>query len=653
MTENEDLTRRQGPVANASASHNHAGSGTPPAVPAPSADAVLTGIVDKGAKSGQGTIGSIAALGALVRTMLQVARWRLGWTIALIMLLSLTEGVGVALLFPTLEAAGFSLENQGKAGHYAKVVGAAFNAVGLPPSLLLLLSLYVAVIAARTLIDRARNVSDSMVHRRVEDVMRRRLYSAISNANWLFITRNRFSDFNHALTAEMERVTTAASFLTLLVANLVMAVLYVGLALALSVPMTLMVLSFGVLLTLALYRRTHKLEELGDEVARHTNRLFAAASEHLQGLKTVKTYNAQKSDFEIFSKVSGQIARTYIETEREQAALSLWFELGSALTLGVVLYVAITVLAVPPAVILILVLLFARVMPRFQSSHYYYRTLVNALPSFVNVCALEQRCLAAAEAPARTQAAFAFVREIRLERVSFTYREDTRPALHGVDMVIPAGKITAIVGPSGAGKSTIADLVLGLIQPAKGRITIDETALNPGGVHAWRNQLGYVAQETALFNLSVRENLLWARPDASEAELNEALGLAAADEFTRTLAQGLDTVVGERGALLSQGERQRLAIARALLRRPELLVLDEATNSLDYENEARVLDAIDKLRPEMTVLIIAHRLSTIRWADLIYVIEDGTVVESGGWDELNVRSDGHFRALCAAQKLVA
>jgi len=653
MTENEDSTRRPGPVANAPASYNLAASDTPPAVPAPRGDTVLTGILDNGAKSGQGAIGSIVALGALVRTMVQVARWRLGWTIALIMLFSLTEGVGVALLFPTLEAAGFSLENQGKAGHYAKVVSAAFSAVGLPPNLLLLLSLYVAVIAARTLIDRARNVSDSMVHRRVEDVMRRRLYSAISSANWLFITRNRFSDFNHALTAEMERVTTASSFLTLLVANLVMGVLYVGLALALSVPMTLMVLGFGVLLTLALYRRTHKLEELGAQVARYTNRLYAAASEHLQGLKTVKTYNAQKSDFEIFSKVSGQIARTYIETEREQAAVSSWFELGSALTLGVVLYFAITVLAVPPAVILILVLLFARVMPRFQSSHYYYRTLVNALPSFMNVCALERRCLAAAEALAQTQETFAFVREIRLERVSFTYREDARPALHGVDMVIPVGKITAIVGPSGAGKSTIADLVLGLIQPANGRIMIDEIALNPGGAHAWRNRLGYVAQETALFNLSVRENLLWARPDASEAELNEVLRLAAADEFTRTLAQGLDTVVGERGALLSQGERQRLAIARALLRRPELLVLDEATNSLDYENETRVLDAIDKLRPEMTVLIIAHRLSTIRWADLIYVIEDGTVVESGGWDELNVRCDGHFRALCAAQKLVA
>ena len=121
----------------------------------------------------------------------------------------------------------------------------------------------------------------------------------------------------------------------------------------------------------------------------------------------------------------------------------------------------------------------------------------------------------------------------------------------------------------------------------------------------------------------------------------------------RALPQGLDTMVGERGTLLSQGERQRIALARALLRRPGLLILDEATNSLDYDNEARVLGAIEALRGGLTVVIVAHRLSAIRWADLIYVLEDGTVVESGGWDELNERRDGRFRALCEAHRLVA
>jgi ATP-binding cassette, subfamily C, bacterial len=156
-----------------------------------------------------------------------------------------------------------------------------------------------------------------------------------------------------------------------------------------------------------------------------------------------------------------------------------------------------------------------------------------------------------------------------------------------------------------------------------------------------------------LFRLTVRENLLWACPTATEDDLAEALRMAAADEFVRALPQGLDTMLGERGATLSQGERQRLALARAILRRPALLILDEATNSLDYDNEARVLGAIDALRGELTVLMIAHRLSAIRWADLIYVLEEGAVVESGGWDELNERRGGRFRALCEAHRLVA
>ncbi|HEX3409981.1 MAG TPA: ATP-binding cassette domain-containing protein, partial [Candidatus Binataceae bacterium] len=227
------------------------------------------------------------------------------------------------------------------------------------------------------------------------------------------------------------------------------------------------------------------------------------------------------------------------------------------------------------------------------------------------------------------------------------------PALRAINLTIPAGRITAIVGPSGAGKSTVADLVMGLFPPDSGRVTIDGTPLVPGAARAWRECIGYVANETALFHLSVRENLLWARPGASEAELLDVLRLAAADEFVRALPRGLETVVGERGAMLSQGERQRIALARALLRRPELLILDEATNSLDYDNEARVLGAIEALSGEVTVLMIAHRLSAIRWADLIYVIEEGVVVESGRWDELNERRDGRFRALCEAHRLVA
>jgi len=192
-----------------------------------------------------------------------------------------------------------------------------------------------------------------------------------------------------------------------------------------------------------------------------------------------------------------------------------------------------------------------------------------------------------------------------------------------------------------------------LLEPTDGEISVDDARLDSATRRGWRTQLGYVGPDTALFNLSIRDNLLWARPDASEAELTQALRASSAEEFVRALPDGLDTIVGDRGAMLSQGERQRLAIARALLRKPALLVLDEATNNLDFENEARVLGGIAGHARGMTILIIAHRPSTIRWADLIYVIEDGKVAESGRWEDLASNGSGRFRALCVAQRQVA
>lgn len=594
-----------------------------------------------------------AKLGTFARTLIEVGRWRLAWTLGLIVLLPLTEGLGVALLLPTLEATGMKLDDQGAAGHYARLIDRGFAALGIHPALMTLLALYVGVFAARSILNRNRSVSAWLVQQKLEDTLRRRLYSAIARANWLFIVRSRFSDFTHALTAELGRVTDAAATAILLAAELASAVLYLALALALSWPMTVMVTIAGALLAMALRGRTRRLETQGIELSAHTNRLFAAASEHLSNLKTAKTYGAEERDYEIFAAISRNIAATRVASATELVAAGTWFEIGGALLLIPILYTAIHVLGLPSAELLILLALFWRLMPRFQMSHHYYRDVVYYLPSFANVMALEQRCLAASEPQPALNRAPAFAREVRLEDVAFAYRPESGATVHGVALAIRAGQITAIVGPSGVGKSTVADLVMGLMEPSSGRITLDGVTLEANNTRGWRERIGYVAQETPLFHLSVRENLLWARPGALEAEMWRALELAAAAEFVRGLPAGIDTVVGDRGLILSQGERQRVALARALLRRPALLILDEATNSLDYDNESKVLGAIEALRGELTVLIIAHRLSAIRWADMIYVMEDGTIVESGGWEELNARREGRFRALCDAQRLVA
>ena len=336
---------------------------------------------------------------------------------------------------------------------------------------------------------------------------------------------------------------------------------------------------------------------------------------------------------------------------RQQAIAATWFELGSVMILAVVLYVSIRVLVVPPASILILLLLFARVMPRIMTGQHHYRAFVNSLPSFANLLNIEARCAAAAEPAAHPHDRMSLTRELAAEHISFTYSEGRVAAVKDLSLVIPAGKVVALVGPSGAGKSTIADILMGLVLPDSGTLRLDGRPLGPEGVRGWRDRIGYVAPDTFLFHDTIRANLKWARPDASEDEMLAALRQASVLDFVAGLKDGLDTVVGDRGMMVSQGERQRLALARAFLRRPSMLILDEATNSLDSENEGRVLDAIESRRGELTVVLIAHRLSTIRWADLIYVVEGGKVVESGDWSSLSARRDGRFRALWEAQSL--
>ena len=592
-------------------------------------------------------------LAAYLAMLLRVSRWHVIGVILVMVLYSLSEGVGFALLLPTLEVAGFNLTGQGEAGRYAAIVSNAFVAVGLCPTLILLLGIFVILVGARTLLGQMQNVETYAVQQEVEHHLRRRLYRAIADANWLFVCRSRASDFTHALTSEIERIGIATNTALVLTGEVVIGMLYMAIAFALSAGMTTLVLISGALLAFAFRGRTRAIENQGEEVSATNKSLYAASMEHLQSLKAAKTYGAEARNFSIFSALSADVARANVDSSRQQATAATWFELGSVVILAVVLLVSIQILAVPPASILILLLLFARVMPRIMSGQRHYRSFVNALPSFANLMNIEARCAAAAEPAAHPHDRLSLTRELAADGVSFTYSEGRVPAVKDLSLVIPAGKIVALVGPSGAGKSTIADILMGLVAPDSGTLRLDGRALKPEGVRGWRDQIGYVAPDTFLFHDTIRANLKWARPDAGEDEMLAALRQASAFDFVAALSDGLDTIVGDRGILLSQGERQRLALARAFLRRPSMLILDEATNSLDSENEARVLDAIESRRGELTVVLIAHRLSTIRWADLIYVIEGGKVVESGNWSSLSALRDGRFRALWEAQSLTA
>ncbi|MDR2347487.1 MAG: ABC transporter ATP-binding protein/permease [Bifidobacteriaceae bacterium] len=244
----------------------------------------------------------------------------------------------------------------------------------------------------------------------------------------------------------------------------------------------------------------------------------------------------------------------------------------------------------------------------------------------------------------------AWAPEVRFEAVTFRYPGGRRltPALAEVDLVAPAGQTTAVVGASGSGKSTLAALLTRSWDPTAGQIKLDGRPLDAWSLAELRQLVAVASQRPYLFNQSIRENLLLARPNATAAELGRAVRAAHLEAVAETKAGGLDAPVGEMGELLSGGERQRLALARTLLRAPAVLVLDEATSQLDPAAEAAVLDGIKRAGAGRTVLVIAHRLSTVREADIIYVLDAGRVVQQGGFDEL-ARRPGPFADLLARE----
>jgi subfamily B ATP-binding cassette protein MsbA len=237
--------------------------------------------------------------------------------------------------------------------------------------------------------------------------------------------------------------------------------------------------------------------------------------------------------------------------------------------------------------------------------------------------------------------------DLSFENVSFSYEQDTE-VLNDISFQAPAGTVTALVGSSGSGKTTIAGLAATFMKPSNGVVTIDGQDLSRATLESYRSQLGVVLQDDFLFDGTIRENILFGRPEASQEELDKAVEAAHVKEFTDRLADGVETLIGERGVKLSGGQRQRVAIARALLANPRILILDEATSNLDAESERYIQESLKTLMKGRTTLVIAHRLSTIRQAHQILVIEEGRIVERGTHDEL-IQKEGRYHQLYTYQ----
>src|ERR1700723_168801 len=336
-----------------------------------------------------------------ISSLMQIVRWQLLASVLIMTFTSLTEGLGVALLFPILQVAGFNLANQGHVGHYTGEVRDLLVYSGLSPSLWLatLLMIFMLLMALRSLFNRVQSVLTFRTVLTFELALSRRLYQAIINSDWLFLVRRRSSDFTHALTAEMTRVATCTYLLIGTVSSAILSLVYIAIALKLSAGMTGLVLATGALLLLVSRRWMRAVHASGTAVSESVSEVYASATEHLQNLKAMKFYDAQSSDLAMYSSLQSSALQQSLESTRSQAAAAFWFEAGSLLVLGGIVFASLQVLNVAPASILLLLAVFTRLFPRLTAGQAQLQAFLTELPAFENLMTIYKECVDNAEVP--------------------------------------------------------------------------------------------------------------------------------------------------------------------------------------------------------------------------------------------------------------
>ncbi|WP_083554451.1 ABC transporter ATP-binding protein [Paracoccus sp. SM22M-07] len=578
-------------------------------------------------KSGNKLLGSGGQLSSMWRAMRNLEGRRLWIALALLVLGTLSEGAAIITFLPVLQLVGSQ-------GTTIDLSGMDFPGSDLLPAMIPLAALLVLIIvltALQTIFNRSKSVYLSDLIHDFANHFRISLFRSVAQARWAHVARIPRTRIEHALTGEIERLYLAAYLILSILQNFVGLCLYFALSLAISVPMTLLSYGFG-FVALALMRPFRRLaRHYGDRLQARRERQLAAVSEFVGSLKMARSMNLEGRYLQLFSSILGQTKADAREFIRQSTIGSGLFQFAVVSGAALFIWVALNWAQMDVARIVILLLLFMRTAPRFMGMQGSLQQLMVDLPAWGAITRLQSE-LEDQQDPAMqgAVAAPAPKRDIRLEGVSWRFPDETREAVSDCSLTLAAGQLTVLVGPSGAGKSTVADIVMGLLEPQQGAVLVDGVPLRHDQLRSWRDRTGYVAQEPFMINGSIRDNLALATgEDIPDERILEVLDLSAAG-FVRNLPAGLDTMIGDRGALLSGGERQRIAVARALLRDPDILILDEATSALDWENEESLIRAIAGLRGRVTVLAITHRPAISRAADKVYVMDAGRVVPSEG-----------------------
>ncbi|MBT8489143.1 MAG: ABC transporter ATP-binding protein [Gemmatimonadetes bacterium] len=543
--------------------------------------------------------------------------------VSLLIVSGIAEGIGLVTLFPLLELAMGTGADE--ASGVTQAVQAALGGVGLEPRLEFLLALIVLAMTVKSafLWLAFRQVGYAVAQ--VETDQRLRLIRHLLAVEWSYFSRQPTGHFANAISAEAGRASQAYRSACQVLAGVIQAGVYLFLVIAVAWQVVAIAIFVSPLMLFALKGFVTMGRSAGEDQTRVLRSLVARVTELIPGIKTVKAMGRERQILPFLEAEANEFNLARRRAVHATQSLTAFREPLIVLVLAVGLYGAIQFTSVPSTTVLVAAVIFYRVMTTLTNVQSRYQDLTVNESAYWSIH--EKMHAAEEHAEPRDDGGSVAPLEHRISFRDVSFAYETEPVLRNLTFEIPARSLVAFVGGSGAGKTTLVDLLVGLLEPSSGEILIDDMRLTGSARIAWRRHIGYVPQEVLLFHDTVLRNVALEAEGVSREDVEWALEAAGALDFVRALPDGLDHVVGERGTELSGGQRQRISIARALVTRPDLLVLDEATTALDPETERSVCEALQHLSATMTIVAISHQPAITAVADHVFEVRGGQLFE--------------------------
>lgn len=542
---------------------------------------------------------------------------------------SMLEGINVGLLLPLLE----TLQPSDTERHWlSNFLEGLYSRLGVTLSLGTILLSLGAVVLIIAVFKYGRMVLIANTSTNFVAWLRQRTMKNLLNANMSYHHDQKIGDLASVLTTQANVASSTVVNSTELLANIGIIITYMTAALLISPLLT--IVAFVVLLTsyLSMQFLITKAKFHGKSLADTQNNLETQALENLNGIKLIKSFSLESLSANLFKNKASEVAQAHYNLQKNRGLLLVLQEAVLFGLIAAMVYAGISVFGLEFSVIIAVLFILYRVAPRVTGLNNSRQAIAANVAGIHNVSQVIELSYNAVETSGNIHIT-GISRSIELIDLSFGYNNNNR-IIQNASLSIEKGQVTAIVGETGCGKSTILDLVFKHYLPDAGSIVVDDNDLSKINLDSWRSIVGFVSQDIFLFNDTIRNNLSIADENYSYESIQQAVKLAQAEDFIIGLPNGYDTIVGDRGWNLSGGQRQKISLARAILKNPKILILDEPTSALDTDSEAVVQEYIENIKGSATVIVVSHRMSTIKNADKIAVLRGGKFVEIGNWETL-------------------